>query len=417
MKALALLVVLVGCKSNRPGPIDEYTDEARIKYPDLQALYAGDQGIYRGCGPNGGVCHNGNELPDMDTLGSLLDNINRPCNHKRGSAESVDDLCEPTGDRLAIAGQTIELAWAIPADDIDGAAMVRRWRVGLREEPAAVEAGEPLTIMRDDLELWHLGRYATATWEPGDGKVLVLDALPAPADGADPAVVLAAALGKAGVPAEPEAIRVGDPNRNGVFGAARGGRVIKPGDPAASYLLHRLTDPAAGPLMPRANCCAWSLAAVRATWCWIDGLDRDGKNAMSPINYDSCSPSPNVELLYPQLGPGCETAGNCPARVDLADDARFPSLYANILTARCSGAGCHDRGDVAGVDFSSEARAFATLLPRVVPGDPEASTLYKRITPGLCTGDCVPMPLDRDPLPEDERELIRAWIEAGAPAE
>jgi hypothetical protein len=138
---------------------------------------------------------------------------------------------------------------------------------------------------------------------------------------------------------------------------------------------------------------------------------------MAPIDYDDCSPSPDVWLLYPELGPGCETAGRCPARVELDDKARFPALYAGVLAVRCAGAGCHDRGAVAGVDFSSEARAYATLHGRVVPGDPEASLLYKRITPALCGGSCRLMPLGRDPLPDEERELVRAWIEAGAPSE
>jgi hypothetical protein len=314
MTAWPVLVVLAGCKYT-PSPLDEYTDEARRTYPDLAALYAGSQGLYRGCGPNSGVCHNANELPNLSTVGSVLDNLDRPCNQKRTSAEAVDDLCEPVGDKLAIAGRTIELAWAVPDPDaVD--TPVRRWRLGLRDAPDAVDEAEPLAILRDGQELWHLGRYATAARDPGNHKVLVLDARPVGADGGDPAVVLATALASAGVPAEPEAIRVGDPNRNGVFGAGRGGGLIKPGDPNASYLLHRLTDPAAGPLMPRANCCAWSLPAVRALWCWVDGLAHDGHNAMAPIHYDGCSQSPNVELLYPEPGPGCETAGRCPIEVE-----------------------------------------------------------------------------------------------------
>ena len=413
MRAWAVLWLAAGCSST-PGPLDEHTGEARQKYPTLEALYAGDQGIYRGCGPNGGVCHNSNELPDLHTVGSVLENLDRPCNQKRTAAAAVDDLCEPPGDKLAVAGHTIELAWVVADDE---APLPRRWRVGLRDAPGAVDPDEPLTVLRNGLPLWHLDRYATVARDPDAAKVLVLEARPVLATGDDPAKVLASALANAGVPSEPEAIRVGDPNRNGVFGAARGGRLIKPGDPAASYLLHRLTDPAAGPLMPRANCCGWSLAAVRAMWCWIDGLRRDGRNAMAPIDYDGCRPSPSVALAYPEPGPGCETAGRCPAAVELADDARFPSLYAGVLAARCAGDGCHDRGEVAGVDLSTEARAFATLSTKVVPGNAEASALYRRITPGLCTGTCKPMPLGRDPLPDDERALIRAWIEAGAPAE
>src|SRR6185295_19331710 len=165
----------------------------------------------------------------------------------------------------------------------------------------------------------------------------------------------------------------------------------------------------------RANCCAWSLAAVRALWCWVDGLDGGGRNAMARIDYDGCRSSPDVRLLYPEPGPACETAGRCPVRVELDDNARFPALYTNVLTVRCTGPNCHERG-IAGVDFSSEAHAFETLRGRVVPGDPEASILYQRLTPELCTGECKVMPLYRDPLPDDERELVRAWIEAGAPS-
>jgi hypothetical protein len=156
---------------------------------------------------------------------------------------------------------------------------------------------------------------------------------------------------------------------------------------------------------------------VRALWCWVDGLDRDAGNALAPIDYDGCRASPDVHLLYPEPGPGCQDAGRCPARVDLDDGARFPALYAGVLAVRCAGAGCHDRGPVAGVDLSSEARAFATLRAKIAPGDPEASILYRRITPELCRGSCRLMPLGKDPLPDEERELVRAWIEAGAPPE
>ena len=413
MKAALLAIALAACESG-PSAIDQHTGEARRQYPTLTALYSGDQGIYRGCGPNNGVCHSANESPDLDSVGSILDNLDRPCNQKRETAAVVDDLCERTGDHLEIAGKRIEIAWIAPVPEEDGT--IRHWRLVLRDTPDSDGAGEALTILRGAQELWHLGRYATAALDPGDERALLLAALPATTDG-DPAKFLSLALTNAGVPAQPEAIHVGDPNRNGTFGAALGGRLIKPGDPKRSYLLHRLTDPAAGPLMPRANCCGWSLAAVRALWCWIDGLAPDGSNAMAPINYDHCSSSPDVDLVYPELGPDCQIAGACPVRVNLDDAARFPALYAGVFAARCSGAACHDRGEVAGVDLSTEARAYTTLRTKVVPGNADASILYRRITPELCTGECRPMPLGREPLPDDERELVRAWIEAGTPSE
>lgn len=413
MRLAVVLLLAFGCESE-PSRIDHYTAEARAKYPTLSALYSGEQGIYRGCGPNSGVCHSASEAPDLDSLGSILDNLDRPCNQKRETAASVDDLCERAGDHLVVGSESIEIAWIVPEPAVSGP--IRRWRIGLRREANGVAEGADLPIVRGSQELWHLGRYATASVERGDRKIVSIEALP-PTGATDPASVLEQALASAGVPSLAEAIRVGDPNRNGKFGAELGGRLIKPGDPKHSYLLHRLTDPAAGPLMPRANCCGWSLAAVRALWCWVDGLKSDGRNATSPIDYDSCSSSPDVDLLYPDLGPGCQTAGSCPVRVALEDDARFPALYAGVLAARCSGETCHDRGEVAGVDLSSEARAYTTLRTKVVPGDPEASILYQRISPNLCSGDCTPMPLGRPLLTEDERELVRAWIAAGTPSE
>jgi hypothetical protein len=310
---LAVVVALAACHGKMPGLIDQQTDEARAQYPTLEAVYASDQGVYRSCGPNSGVCHNASEFPNLHTVGAILDDIGQPCNQKRTSADSVDDLCEPRGDFLAIAGQQIELAWVIP-DATD----TRRWHVELRDAPSLAGPGA-MTIMRGSEEMWHLDRYATFAADPSDTRALIVDALPVNTDGSDPATVLTTALATAGVPADPESVRVGDPNGNGVFGADLGGRLIAPGNPAASYLLHRLTDPSSGPLMPRANCCAWSLAAVRAMWCWIDGLQADAGNGLDPIDYDRCSPSPDVDLVYPQPGPTCETSGMCPVSVELTD--------------------------------------------------------------------------------------------------
>jgi hypothetical protein len=168
--------------------------------------------------------------------------------------------------------------------------------------------------------------------------------------------------------------------------------------------------------MPRANCCHWTKAALRALYCWVDGLEADGSNAMGPIDYAGCSTGPSVELLYPEPGPGCETAGLCPVEaLATGDEPTFQNVYARVLVPSCSGAECHASGSPSRLDFSSEARAFDALAAKVVPGDPEASALYRRISPDLCTApDCATMPLGRPPLAVERRELVRAWIEAGA---
>jgi hypothetical protein len=93
-----------------------------------------------------------------------------------------------------------------------------------------------------------------------------------------------------------------------------------------------------------------------------------------------------------------------------------------ILSASCALTGCHggnspqasmslaaDRTFSNTVDVTSSGYAPAK---RIVPGDPEASVLYNKITDtGAFGGDMPPGPAA---LGAAEIETIRAWIEAGA---
>jgi hypothetical protein len=151
--------------------------------------------------------------------------------------------------------------------------------------------------------------------------------------------------------------------------------------------------------------------------CWIQGLDPNGENALAPIDYDHCGPPPSIELLYPEPGPECEASGLCPVEAATTGADGFTGIYSDILVPRCSGAGCHSQMPVGGVDFATEQTAFDTLSAKVVPGDPAASTLYRRLSPELCAPPCKTMPLGRDPLPDDERDRIKRWIEDGATRE
>jgi hypothetical protein len=408
-------LALVGGGCNAGGTPDDDRD-ARALYPDLAALYAGDHGMYRGCAPNGGVCHNSREFPDLHTVGAIVDNIGRDCNAKRDRPETLHDLCERPGDLLRVGGTELELAWIEATAESDPASP-RDWRLHLRE-PATSVTG-PVAVLRDGVELYRL-RYASVdiALDAADPTVVTvhLPASPAVVDPEDPdlGTYLAEVLVAAGIPGDPMSIQVGDANRNGTFGAELGGRIIKPGDPARSYLMRRLTDPTAGPLMPRANCCFWTKAALRALQCWITGLAPDGANALAPIDYDRCGPAPSVELLYPDPGPECEASGLCPVEALPSGGDDFPSIYSDLIVAKCAGSGCHNEEPVGGVDFATEQRAFDTLSARVVPGDPAASLLYRRLSPELCTGECRTMPLGRAPLSADELARVGAWIEAGA---
>jgi hypothetical protein len=95
-----------------------------------------------------------------------------------------------------------------------------------------------------------------------------------------------------------------------------------------------------------------------------------------------------------------------------------------ILTARCLGAGCHadQFPSVPGFDLRA-GHAHASLTTRnaalgcigqalVVPGDPTAGVLIRRLTGTTCG---TQMPLVGGPLPAANVDTIRAWITAGAP--
>ncbi len=78
-----------------------------------------------------------------------------------------------------------------------------------------------------------------------------------------------------------------------------------------------------------------------------------------------------------------------------------------LIEKRCLA--CHDPGTKSsGLDLSTldGARRGGTKGPALVAGAPHESLLYRRVAAGE-------MPLG-NPLPEEERELLRRWIEAGS---
>jgi hypothetical protein len=428
MRALLLIVFFVGlaaCGEDKAPYVEPPDLEARAEFPDVQRLYDGDHGIYRGCGPNGNVCHNGNEFPNLDSIGSIVDGIGRDCNQKRDKADALHDMCERVGDILefklpdgpdadtALDLEYIEVAYIVPVEG--SGSPPTQFKMTMRRAPTdfavtyqsmpATRGGE-FTANVGDLS-------ANRVIDPDDasGKTIILT-MYASSFGQQ----VAGRLLKAGIPGVTETVFVGDPNRNGTFGAELGGKLIKPGDPQRSYLLRRLTDPTAGPLMPRANCCFWTKPALRALWCWVAGLEPDGGNAMAKIDYDNCPPSPAVELGYPDPTEGCETAGMCPPlAIGGTNEPTFRSVYAEILVPKCGGSGCHDQEPFGGdINMSDELSAYDTLAPKVVPGNAAASTLVIKLRPETCQAPCTTMPLDRPLLPDADVDRIRQWIADGA---
>lgn len=103
-----------------------------------------------------------------------------------------------------------------------------------------------------------------------------------------------------------------------------------------------------------------------------------------------------------------------------------------FVPAKCATSGCHDDQSRAyGMDLSTGESIYAAwvnrngldncknqLVPRVVPGEPDASFVYRKITSQLsCVGDisqAMPPP-PAAPLSAAEVQVVRAWIAAGAP--
>ena len=117
-------------------------------------------------------------------------------------------------------------------------------------------------------------------------------------------------------------------------------------------------------------------------------------------------------------------------------DALEPSweaIYDNVITESCAIEFCHgDPEDIneADLDLRGLDEAHARLdalstsedcgdtgLRLVEPGDPERSLLYLKLfrTGGLDDSICgFRMPYSADPLPDQWRDAIAEWIEAGA---
>ena len=118
------------------------------------------------------------------------------------------------------------------------------------------------------------------------------------------------------------------------------------------------------------------------------------------------------------------TLGN-PA--DCTADSTFDVIEKQIFGPKgCRVAACHGAGTSGGLDLRYGAAHFslvnqpATGSPgkmRVIPGDPEASFLWQKLTGHLTEGEGTPMPAGgAAALDALELELVRTWIVAGAPA-
>ncbi len=94
--------------------------------------------------------------------------------------------------------------------------------------------------------------------------------------------------------------------------------------------------------------------------------------------------------------------------VSINANASFSNIYDTIFELKCIF--CHDEATPTNgnVNLSSYEVIMGSAAPQlVIPGDPEASILYRSIKDGR-------MPLGLDPLSNEEIELVRQWIADGA---
>ncbi len=130
-----------------------------------------------------------------------------------------------------------------------------------------------------------------------------------------------------------------------------------------------------------------------------------GFDPRADMNATDCADMFDLVLLGSSYG----TSGPVAWPPGAAEAPTFASDIAPLLETHC--VVCHGQAGGLALDDYSAVMAGGDDGPVVVPGDPEASELYLTIT-----GRSRPaMPPGGPPLSPGDTDLIRAWIEAGAP--
>jgi hypothetical protein len=123
-----------------------------------------------------------------------------------------------------------------------------------------------------------------------------------------------------------------------------------------------------------------------------------------------------------------EPASSCPCE-PLPDDS-FAAIERRVFARHtCLTPGCHGSAPGQGGLLLSAGTGYGELVsvastadaavPRVAPGDPEGSMLWRKLaarTLGVGTVPGTPMPIGDPVVGVSELEAIRQWILAGAPA-
>lgn len=121
----------------------------------------------------------------------------------------------------------------------------------------------------------------------------------------------------------------------------------------------------------------------------------------------------------------CSSASTTPAPTGTFS-AIYPLIFPVTTRAQCNF--CHslppnDKSNGKLSMGEDKATAYAALMGKtstsskcrgkqyIVPGNPDASLFLQKLASPPCGGH---MPLGGDPLPDDQLEMVRTWIAAGA---
>lgn len=405
-------------------PIDPYTGDNEIVLEAQANLRTGiefhEKVIWRTCTPNGGVCHNNKEYPDLRTPANFAAAFAGNCNLQPKDHTSVWDGCEQPGDRFSIDGGGFdafseEIGWIelIPGEPLEyGDDPPPANAPGLHihlESPVPgdresgygngqfaryfIESGQVKDIV--------FTSYNTRWWVIGDRTHLIGDVR----NYQTTTVQNLVSVG----------LVEGDRNRNGIYGARESEPhlLLKPGAPEQSYLIGRMRGEMydefiPGSRMPLANQ-PLSVSEMLALYCLVEQFPVDGdETGMSrAIDYKNCSFTADPESLD-LLGVGLS----------------WNSKIKNILGSNC---GCHGGSepladlDLAGADAYENLISVPSSqrpdLNLIEPGDPANSYLYMKITgaEGI-EGESMPIdPLSGEgSLPQDSIDDIYTWIFNGA---
>lgn len=397
---------------------NEVVQQAQARFPTGLDLHK--KVIWRTCTPNGGVCHNNKEFPDLRTPATFASAFGEACNVQYGEFTSVFDGCERPGDRLSMDGgglnvtdveignvEYIQGTFEDPGDglpDVSAPGLHIRLAspVGGDRDRGYGEARFTRTFIEgSNVQDSVYADFRTQWWVVDDGTHLIGRV-------EDYQVEDVQGLIEVG-------IVQGDANRNGVFGSHEGepAQLLVPGDPEGSYLIARLRgemhgEPLPGSRMPLANS-PLTIAEMLGLFCLVEGFPDGGGDEFltSPIDYNRCSFSEDPE--------GLNLLGN---------GVTWEARVKKILEFNCGG--CHvGEQPEGGLNLVGEGVYDALLgasqqLPElnlIEPTDPENSYLYlKLIGDDRITGKVMPYnPLTGEGmLNEAELADVLTWITNGA---